>query len=486
MSIPHSQLIQIQNPSPGQSVSVWKELGERAGQPVHFYRKVWLSKSLPTYQDWLYWAHHEHLILTLLANRGAPYVVQVSGLQVEPHRVELVTVDAGPDFQRNWISGLGALREPLLPTEIDALKVARACLKALSSIHRLGLIHGDFKSDNICIAQRMEFSGERLSLDLQSFRMIDFAYSVYQEQAMRFVLPTDPDQLLYMPDFYRDAIRRSQSSGDPTYIQSAACAQVDLYCMYCLLKELTAFNIGVSGWKSWQRFMKECERICAAPSFVNHQGFDEPTSQLLRLTESFLETCAEPRERWTQADTNLKELHESQCTPCQTPALTVPPTPLIQPLHVTQPSSEVSMDGTPEIAYKQVLSVPDPGTDANNALGLAWNTWIRTRWLFTASAIASIFLFIDRSFVAKNLKISDWGFVFGLSAFVFAVPFIGGVVWRIFRKSRAIDLVVRLSGLALCGVAIYFLFDLFPVAVTTNQMWGVLLLLAVLIAALLV
>jgi hypothetical protein len=72
-----------------------------------------------------------------LAHGDTPHVVQVAGLQVHGDRVEVVTVDAGLDFQRDWLEPLSASKQCLFERQEEALKLARTCLKAFSPSMRL-------------------------------------------------------------------------------------------------------------------------------------------------------------------------------------------------------------------------------------------------------------------------------------------------------------------------------------------------------------
>jgi|GEM_PF-2294145 len=155
------ELIQRQEFGPYQSVSAWCEPGKGAGPQR--YRKVWQSAPGHKADAWLSWAHHEHLMLTLLAGHGAEHVVLISGLQVNPGQVELVTLDAGPELQRDWLARSYA---PLFAGEAQALKLARSCVRALVSIHRLGVVHGDVKTDNL----RVQPSANPRGLDLSRLR----------------------------------------------------------------------------------------------------------------------------------------------------------------------------------------------------------------------------------------------------------------------------------------------------------------------------
>jgi len=215
------QLIQTQIYAPGQSVSVWKEALEGGTASGFVYRKVWQSHQYGIAKAWLSWAHHRHFALTLQAHGEAQNNVQVAGLQVHPYRVEVVTNDAGSDFRRDWLNRVTASN--LLVRQQDLLKLVRGCLRALQSMHALGVLHGDFKADNLCIYIRPASTEGTMHLDLASLRLIYFAYAVYQARPLKFLLPTDLERLVSLLDFYRSAIR--QAYGMPWLLRVARCSE---------------------------------------------------------------------------------------------------------------------------------------------------------------------------------------------------------------------------------------------------------------------
>ena len=326
MSMSSAQLIQTQSPAPGHSVSVWKE---PTADSLNFcYRKIWQSHPGPTSKAWLSWAHHEHLLLTLLAHRDAKYVVQVAGLQVHTESVEVVTVDAGLDLQRHWLDLAASQGTQLLMHQADALKLTRACLKALQAIHALGVMHGDFKSDNLCIKACAAEPQSPIWMDLDSLRLIDFAYAVYREQPLKFVLPIDPDRLDYMPEQYRSAIRSAQAKDDPSCISRAACAQVDLYGLWHMLTKVVPASSGDAQWTAWNHWLSDCKQA-VMKTLPASRPFDEQTTNLLELTEKLLIALDQPKDGWGQIRTGLRTMNAEAGT---TPLISSLQTPMLTPL----------------------------------------------------------------------------------------------------------------------------------------------------------
>lgn len=477
MAMSPAQLIQTQSPAPGQSVSVWKQSAEIESGPA-CYRKIWQSRPGPSAKAWLSWAHHEHLLLTLLAHGDAPHVVQVAGLQVHVDRVEVVTVDAGLDFQRDWLEPLSAAQPCLFERQEEALKLARTCLKALQSIHAMGVVHGDFKSDNMCIPVAAEPVGASLSLALGQLRLIDFAYAVYKDQPLKFVLPTDPDRLSYLPDFYRQAIRQAQEHDDPAAIQSAACAQVDLFSLWQMMRSVVPITALTAGWAHWQNWMNACERSGAETPRAE-DSLDAPTMRLLTMTESALQQLGVPASQWDRAQTTIQTLGAPAAA---TPLLSVSPTPLITPLLPAQAADLPDLvSATVEVAPATTLASDLAPIEA--VVPAKGGSWRHHQWWLMAATLWLVFAWVDGHFVQTGLTLTDLGFGLGLMAFALAAPLLIGALWHaVTRSSRAL-VWVRLPGVLLCGIAAYFLMVLWGAGVPLAQLLALLVLLVLMALA---
>ncbi len=214
------------------SVTVWKQGGQYNGQPAMTYLKVWEGRADGSSTGWLSWGLHEHLLLTLLAGRGVRSAVTTLGLNKDTHRIELSTLDAGPELQQDWLEAGGVL---LSDTEL--VKLGYHTLQALAQIHQEGVVHGDLKADNICVSEtRDPHTGARCA-DWRSLKLIDFAFSLSRDNPLRFVLPIDTRKIDYHPPFYRRAVERSQQMKSPLAAQSACSAAIDLYSLGVLLQK---------------------------------------------------------------------------------------------------------------------------------------------------------------------------------------------------------------------------------------------------------
>ena len=474
-----AQLIKTQSPAPGHSVSVWKE---PTADDLNFcYRKIWQSHPGPTSKAWLSWAHHEHLLLTLLAHRDAKHVVQVSGLQVHTESVEVVTFDAGLDLQRHWLDLAASQGIQLLTHQADALKLARACLKALQAIHALGVMHGDFKSDNLCIKACAAEPQYPILMDLESLRLIDFAYAVYREQPLKFVLPIDPDRLDYMPDQYRSAIRSAQANDDPSCISHAACAQVDLYGLWHMLTKVVPASSGDAQWTVWINWLSACKQA-VMKSLPTSRPFDELTTHLLESTEKLLIALNQPKAEWGQIRTGLRTMNAEAGI---TPLISSLQTPMLTPLVSLQIPAETLNSVIKELVESEVALPVSVQSEAPAIRSTLRNLWQFHRWWLIVSVLALTFVWVDARYVQAGLQLTDWDFGLGVVAMLLAAPAVLGALVHAFSRTGTSRTWVRYSGLVLCAIAVHFLALLFPSGVPVLYLVALLVLMTLFIAALL-
>ena len=429
-----AQLIQTQNPSHDCSVSVWKEFApENTHQyPRWQYRKVWASSNPSLNASWLSWAHHEHLVLTLLAGRGAQHVVQVSGLQISPSKVELMTLDAGLDFERDWLGPARlAQKETLWASEEDALKWARACLMALESVHRLGVVHGDLKSDNICITSSQSTGSSGKRIDLSSIRLIDFAYSLYRDAPLQFVLPTDPIKLDYLPEFFKSALANAQSQNNVSPLNAVACANIDLYSLSCLLEKTVSHDMA-SQWKDWSHFLEICRRegqSRSENSFLKGQiNFEAPTQKLLKMVETILKKRNVLQDEWVWADTAI--------------VASVDPTPLI--------STSVHEVVLTPLVQGPRMQAPKPASP----YGLAY------AWVYAYLMLIATLWVIDSAYTKYGLTLSDVGYYLALLAMLIFSWLSFIIIKGLIQKQPPVLGAWRTSVLLLFSIEIYFGFTL--------------------------
>ncbi len=459
-----AQLIQRQSNGPDLSVTVWRERVSDEPSGAWVFRKVWACGASPDAQAWLSWAENEHLILTLLGHEHSPHVVEVCSLQRHPDRVEVVTRDAGPELRRHW---LGHLTTPMLfERESDVLRLARACLKGLLEVHTWRVIHGDVKADNLCIPAAPSSGQGRIRLDLRHLRWIDFAYAVHSERPLKFVLPTDPVRLDYLPDFYREAIVKSQQSRDPSWIQRAACPAVDLFGLLQMLTSMSAPG-RTSGWHAWSRWQRACRGWCQPPR-SEEDIWERPTFELLAYTEELLQALDEPASSWDKMGTHLPEsMQEVFSTPLlpdhQTPALT-PLLPGTMAGGVLPAVSEMPsyLSDKPSIQSSQKGSVKP------------WRQWL------ASAALMGLFVWIDQQFQHSGQRLSDAEVISGLLAMVIAPLFGVTSFWQWWTRSNKLRLATSIMATVLCAIAAYLTMALFPQVVSAVVVATIIVALAIL------
>jgi hypothetical protein len=172
---------------PCQYEKVFKEegLGAAAG--------YWIQRENQFLVDFTFIKKLRHAVL--VSNVAA----DADGLHT-PIMKSIVTVDAGLTVE-DWLSARprypnGKTLDHPFQHAGPFLELLRACLVALREIHALGIVHCDIKADNICLPYtpypfRPE-PGERVRIDFERLRLIDFAFAVTPERPLECPLPILP------------------------------------------------------------------------------------------------------------------------------------------------------------------------------------------------------------------------------------------------------------------------------------------------------
>lgn len=412
-----SRLIHQKEVSANQKVTVWREERPQAGKPMVLYRKSWQCDAPAHAQAWLSWARHEHLLLSLLAGRGAQHAVAVSDLHVDQHNIELVTCDAGPELQRDWL----LQRAPTLQTERGLLTLTYHCLVALQEIHRIGIVHGDFKADNLCIPSQL---GMRTP-DLSQLQLIDFAFSLSRDYPLRFVLPIDPDRIDYLPTFYKSAIRQAQASKQPELIQKACCAEIDLFSLGVMMEKIMSAMApqGSSVWPNLSRVVMRCQEVGAQkPNALQRwwrKDFAQPTNDMLREVQQILDSLPA-----------LTQAEQIEPTPLQTP-VGISDTPLATPLSTPITTPLATPLATPLVlpttAAPALVKRPTPSPTVE--MPRSHQGW---QWLLISALLGYLFFRIDLLYKREGLLINDTGYYLGLSVMALSLLLAWGSLqsWR--------------------------------------------------------
>ncbi len=405
-----SRLIHQKMVSAGHKVSVWREESLQKGIPIVLYRKSWQCDFPKQADAWLSWARHEHLLLSLLAGRGAQHAVAVSDLHVDHDNIELVTRDAGPELQRDWL----LQRTPKLQSESELLTLSYHCLVALQEIHRMGIVHGDFKADNLCIPAQRGLQAP----DISQLQLIDFAFSLSRDYPLRFVLPIDPDRIDYLPQFYKSAIRQAQASKQPEPIQKVCCAEIDLFSLGVMMEKIISAMApqGPHAWSTLLHVVMRCKEVGSqkpnALQRLLRKDFAQPTHDMLREVKQLLDSLP----ALTQAaQAAPKPLNTPIATPLATPLAPSPATPLATPLAL--PSAQA-----PVIVKRPIQS---PSLEIPRSQK-------RWQWLIVSTLLGYLFFRIDLIYKREGLLINDTGYYLGLSVMALSLMLAWGTLrsWR--------------------------------------------------------
>ncbi len=457
------------------SVTVWKQGGQYNGQPAMTYLKVWEGRADGSSAGWLSWGLHEQLLLTLLAGRGVRSAVTTLGLNQDTHRIELSTLDAGPELQQDWLDAGGTL---LSDTEL--VKLGYHALRALLQIHQVGVVHGDLKADNICVSETRDPRTGARCVDWRSLKLIDFAFSLSRDNPLHFVLPIDTRKIDYHPEFYRQAVEQSQQSRSPVAAQAACSAAIDLYSLGVMLqKQVARAERACPGASA---LAKACLKAGARQKPWHWPWSDTRfEAQTLRLEQKALqwlrshglseEDIARSAPVDAEASVTSTPLRApAQATPLApvqaTPLAVAPVTPLLPPSPVaaplpTGPSPVPSPAPAPEPVATpspavwfpvpagglsgQPLAETDPAAEKR--------PWARWYWIGVTLLLALCFVLIDRGYRATGLILSNTGYFTALLAILAALPLVRCAMLQVSRPTRTTDLVCIASALFLTGVA---------------------------------
>ena len=168
-------------------VEVWRHF---EGGRRYFRKRFLESKMLGV--NFRYWTRREFTLLNELQSERLHHVQEywrIADLGLEGTQLE--TWDAGPDgdqWQQVPVARDGhRLAHPFLDCG-HWFGLARWLLAALEEVHALGFVHVDLKGDNFCLPARSEGVAadgypERVRLQWGELRLIDFAFSVWEDRA---------------------------------------------------------------------------------------------------------------------------------------------------------------------------------------------------------------------------------------------------------------------------------------------------------------
>jgi serine/threonine protein kinase len=289
--------------------------------------------------------------------------------------------------------------------EDDFIQLLYHCLLALKEIHEMGIVHGDFKADNICIARH----STQDKSDLRYLKIIDFAFSLSRDNHLRFVLPIDPERIDYLPEFYKNAIRKAQSSKQPSIIQAACCPEVDLYSLGVMMEKCVQLVRPIES-RYWTRLLDlvyHCKQVGARkPSRVHlwwRKNFAQPTINAMSKVEKLLRPEPPSPQELTSVITSLR-----------TPMASTRP-PIFTPLN-----TQLALDRVIDPSLSSAVSSKDlsSSTDLKTRNSTVTKKKQKGLWFWLAGTVLLFFLIYRINYIYErdNLIISDTGYYLGVVA----------------------------------------------------------------------
>jgi hypothetical protein len=171
----------------GDHVEVWREAPTEKDR-LPYFRKRFVAQRGPGAIDWNL---REALLILTLDELGSAHLQQFDSTSHTQDRTQrdLRTRHAGPSLQ-NWLD-LPVTRADRRVAHVfhdcaHWFALARYGLAALRDINDAGVLHLDVKPDNICIPTEPPIygprSGSALRVDLPRLRLIDFAFSLWENK----------------------------------------------------------------------------------------------------------------------------------------------------------------------------------------------------------------------------------------------------------------------------------------------------------------
>jgi serine/threonine protein kinase len=302
--------------------------------------------------DFGQWTEREWRILARLIGHGiacVPDVVQFDRGRVGGMRI-VQTYDAGITVDQ-WATLLPVIRDDRVHRHVfeDCAHwwaLAHHCLRALSDIHRLELVHLDIKGDNVCIPYApASFDPESpepaLHPVFSQFALIDFAFALVSKESLTTPLPIGwQKEYDYQSPRLLAALERGRE-GDlqPTRELDWRC---DMYSLAAMLKRYLPDAgplLGAARSAGWTPQRCDAAKALILRIRETHDTdppLQRPHAELMALTEARLAEAdlAHSLERgWSLAH----ELTVSAAASPLTPVTGIAPvTRIATPIHVTR------------------------------------------------------------------------------------------------------------------------------------------------------
>lgn len=318
--------------------------------------------------DLQHWAEREMHILTHLPGLGVVQVPEVAQFfaSAAGQPALLRTYDAGVTVDQ-WATLVPVQRGGVRQRHVfeDCAHwwaLAHHCLLALEAIHGARLVHLDLKADNICIPANPpdvdpEAPGATLSLRFEQLALIDFAFSLFSDDALSQPLPIgrQTDYTYQSPRLVSalEAGRRGDLA--PTRQLDWRCDMFSLAAM--LRRYLPDPKAPPHGhWTTWRRE----QAVTLVRRLLEAHDSDEPSQRphgvLVALTRQALadaDLAADLRQEWALVDDDEVSPSElaTPLTRIVMPAVARPPrtvpekAPAVQPPPVAPPAPTAPTPG---------------------------------------------------------------------------------------------------------------------------------------------
>lgn len=207
-----------------------------------------------------YWTERELSFFRMFGYHELKRVVQAQRIDLmasdEPAgkgAASVSTQDAGLTIE-DWLAirprygGNQVLDHPF-QSAYSFIQLTRSCLLSLQEIHTCGVIHCDLKGDNICLPYSpypyVPDIGTPVTMNFEQLRLIDFAFSIDRNKALREPLPV-AGSMSYQSVELRDALSTSQRENTTDALQELT-PRVDLHSLGVMLKDIAETGIRAEG-----------------------------------------------------------------------------------------------------------------------------------------------------------------------------------------------------------------------------------------------
>lgn len=344
------------------------------------FRKKYLNS---TDGDFRYWNERENWFLIKFKQEKIKHVVQAGSI-VWNNADEydfIETLDAGPSLF-DWLRVQPKMRDgTITPHPLSDprafLQMFEAVVKALTEIHKCGVIHGDIREPNICIPFTCRSSdGLLIAPEWSQLKLIDFAFSICRNHQLKYPIPIEPIRSHYSPA-YCAALNLDFQLGFPRHVERLDW-RVDFYslgqlCSRLIERAKVSWPSGKVGADVRKKVLKivnelvQCDTNSNSPDANFHLNLQSTIAEIISelgpstnavfsinklhqtpLTVAPFEATDEVRH------THLHSPDFNDATQTSVPA----PTPMRQPISIVKPGNTASRSRSPTVPRLSRIIIP--------------------------------------------------------------------------------------------------------------------------------